>query len=1154
MFVYLHSNSRSMTKIVAIDTGTAKTGIASIVDGRYDESFVLAQPDPISKDKFGNYRTTVRLRTQSKSQRRHYKLRRWRMCDLIEFMVRNDFCPFIPQTTIRKWNNNRIPPVDFLDDFIGSTNPYEIRSFLINNKIDMNCQSDRYMFGRALYFIANARGYYFRNTLGEPITDSSDVVVDFYPDIIKDDEKNETEASQKKTYSTSKMERESMTFQEEIESAGFKYLSEYFDWRLKNNLQVRRTFTISRSQVKAEFNAICTMQEIPAKMKHELDYLIFGPGHRKFPEATRTNCLFEKNRKVCFDSHPYFEEFRMWQTIRSIKIQDDNGWRMLNDSEANKVVHLFYKYKNPFKFSNIRTELALLINYNDDQLAAPCAFSRSIAMLISPGKPEMWKDEAARRLSISLKRDITPDEAADIIWHECFRAYREERDSILFFKHKLFVDEYDSDDIIISDITTSVSKEACRKITYWMRDYRLNFAFATRMVNMEKVIKIHTSGYMAEEVNTERVNTVAMKLQSYSKDHDGHMNEYIAGILNSMALDTPVTEKELDDVLWNHSLIERYPNITYNGIKILPMPSCAIGSPAVYSVMCMIRRFINYKLISGDYDRDTIIVLETGRKTNTLNDRYATDAIVKENCEKRMVFETKCNSLLKKTKRKATDKDILLYELWEETDGLDIWTGKIISEKDILFGKYNIEHTYCRSRGGHNTKDNMTISDANFNQMVKKNFLPGEMSNIEKVQERAKSVYGPKIEELKNKIRKNKSRAKFCKDPERRRKLIIESKVMTERLNYFKNKLNAFWIDKEIDSYADSQAATNDYIIKHTRLWLKTVFYDVRFSRAKDMSEARNERWKVFKDRVNNYNHTEDAFIHCCLAHYGLKLGTNEPYPEFKEDLEKLHKNTLTLYKEPKSYGRLLNNGAYKHAIHQDTQYSVNMNNKGNLYPSVRKSIREIILNKQFNLIIDSEIRKSVQEAYDNGERSEFFSKQGNKIRHARIYQNASADKMVQVPFKVQTSDKDYKNYRYYKTDGCSCAGYYSNGTFCALKSNDEAQGIIIPNIYGRHDHQPGELLFTLRNNDMVVLFRDDETPEVFDNMSKEDFGKRLFKVDSIEKDNRIKLSHHNYNPETKNYNNIDNSLIGRQDIMTIRTTKINCLKVDKNMIKRFLK
>ena len=1142
-----------MTKILIIDTGTAKTGIATIIDGRYEESFNLAQPDPISKDKLGNYRTTARIRTQYKSQRSHYRLRRERLCDLIEFMVDNELCPFVPKTTLRKWRNNRIPPIQFLNDFIGNVNPYEIRSFLINNKIDMNSQSDRYMFGRALYFIVNARGYYFRNVAGDVISDD-DINESFYSENINDSniENNEDSKKKKKSSSLSMSEKKSMTFQEEIESAGFKYISEFFAWRLKNNLPVRRQFIISRSQVKAEFNAICEKQGISDKMKNELEYLIFGPGHRKFPELKRANCPFEKNRKVCFDSHPSFEEYRMWQTIRSIKVQDVNGWRPLNDSEVEKVIKLFYKYKGPFKFSNIQMKLKLPINYKNDQPAAPCSFSMSIAALISPDNLEGWKDEASRRLSISLKRNVSPDEAADIIWHECFRAFREERDSILFFKHKLFVDDYASDDIMISDNTTSVSKEACQKITYWMREYGLNLAYATKMVNMKHVIKMHTSGYMADEVNSERISTVAEKIKDFSKEKGERLNSYITGILNSMALDVQVTVKELDEILWNHSSAERYPHIVYKGVKILPMPSVSIGNPGVYSTMCMCRRFINYLLLIGKIDRDTIIIIESGRQTNTINERIAQDVIQRENCERRMKIEKKCKSLLKS--KTVDEHDILLYELWEETGGLDLWTGKMIPEKDILFGQYDDEHTYARARGGHNTKDNMTISDAHFNQRIKKNLLPMEVPGIEDVQKRAKSVFGPKIAELEEKIEKNKNKAKFCKDPDRHQKLVVERLVMTERLEYFQKKLNAFWIDKEIVSYADSQAATNDYTAKQIYKWMKTVFHDVRYSRAEDMTEAR-DKWSVPKNRDNNYNHAEDAFIHGCLVYYGLKKEDKCPYPEFYEDLEKLHKNTLTLNKEPKAYGRLMKEGAYKHSIHKDSQYSVNKDKDGNLYSSMRMGIKDILLKKKIDLIVDPEIRKCIRESYDAGERNEFFSRQGNIIRHARVYQKmANVENMVKVPFKVQTSDKEYKNYRYYVTDGCSCAGYYSNGIFCPLGNNDETKGETIPKTYGRRGHQMGELLFTVRNNDMVVLFRDDETPDIFENMSREDFFKRLFKVDSIEKDGRIRLSHHDYNSENKQYGIIDNSLIGRQEIMAIRTPKINCLKVDKNMRKRFLK
>ena len=1111
-------------KRLIIDTGTSKTGICILEDGRYAGGTVLAYDDVIRSNGSTLY-SEISVRRDARMSRRHYENRRLRTISLLKFLSDNKYGPFIPNASLNKWRYNQTAPQNILDNFISGHCPYKQRVTLLNETLDMNVHFNRYTFGRALLSMTHSRGYDFE---------------------ANDDNAGEYANSTSELYKV-------------MAEHNFTYVSELFLYMIENGERIRGKYYVPMKLIKAEFNAICQKQNIPDSDKKRLEKIIFSQPVNK-NKAKRNNCPFEKDRKVCYDSHPAFEEYRMWQIIRNIYVIDiiTAERRLLTDEEIEKVIPVFYKFKSDFfKFSNIKNVLKVSkTNFEDDEEMPSCKFSSSIARIFSDDETQyhLWKTEAAYRLSRTLHRTVTEDAAADMIWNVCFQSKDTGKSLDLFFQHKLEVSNFDASKITISSNTTSLSVQACRNITYWMREYKMRSWNAVVMLNIPVIIREHMTSNYAEEVEKAHIDIIADALVKYDSKVDDVIPNYLSNILNKY-LDNPVTQKELSKKLLDIRSTEKYTLMKKNGKNVLPLPADSIGSQAVYRVMCTIRKYINELILSGKIDKDTKVIIESGRSTMTINERAASDKIkrMERDNKKRIV-----DIITKLSRRPLQESEIdtltKMYQLWEETGGICIWTGRKIDVKEIIDRRCDLEHTIPISNGGYSSMENLTICDRNFNQKVKRDTMPGLMSNINDVMDRVKDIYGKKVEELQDKIKKNKWASKKSNNPEQHARLIVERIIMENKLQYYTKKMNNFCAVEEPDEFSASQGHTNDYVIKKTRIWLKSFFRSVNFSRSENMDEAR-ERWKVDKDRTRNSNHLEDAFIHGVISEYGLTYKI--PYPEFYDDINKIRKTCITVTKGHRSYmkpAHYKSGSGYGKKLHYETKYAIRDYSKYGIIRIPASSFfdKKISNRPKLENIVSPEIREIVRKAQDAG-LDYAIDPAGKIIRHIRVeYKQMTVNNAVKVPTKIKTSENPDKNYFYYGSNGASCAGYYEDGHIITLNAFDEANGKTLPQYFKDTEYK---LKYVLRVGDNVAVYRDDETPDVFNTMSQEEYSKRIFYIKEIISTTgygRLKLVHNDYNPKERLTTSDDVSLLGKEYIRVIIKSKINLVKLKNDeMIKK---
>lgn len=344
-----------MKKVIGLDLGTNSIGWA-VVNRLDDSSYTLLDKgvnifqDGVAHDQNGE-KPAVQERTAARASRRHYFRRRLRKIELLKILVEQRMCPYISKEDLNNWKLHKEYPIskDFLDwqktDEASGNNPYYYRYRCLTEALDLNNQSDRYTLGRALYHIAQRRG--FLSNRKESTKESDGKVSAGIQDITND-----------------------------IKNAGCEYLGEYFYKIYGSGVKIRCRHTSRIEHYKKEFDAICTKQSLDSNLKEQLEKAIFFQRPLKSQKGLVGKCTFEKNKSRCPISHPRYEEFRMWSFINNIRVKtySDKNPRPLKDEEIKKIIPLFLKKnKYQFDFEDIAKAIAGKGNFSDfeDNLERP---------------------------------------------------------------------------------------------------------------------------------------------------------------------------------------------------------------------------------------------------------------------------------------------------------------------------------------------------------------------------------------------------------------------------------------------------------------------------------------------------------------------------------------------------------------------------------------------------------------------------------------------------------------------------------------------------------------------------------------------------------------------------------------------------------------
>ena len=172
-----------MSKIVGFDLGTNSIGISirnrdkgSDIKDQLEYFSSIIFKSGVGKGKTGEFSYAAE-RTKKRSVRRLYQSRKYRIWATLELLIENGLCP-LSIDNLNRWRIydktkglKREYPVDNIRfeqwvrlDFNGDgvadySSPYQLRAELMERQYDFSLEEDRFKLGRALYHIAQRRGF-----------------------------------------------------------------------------------------------------------------------------------------------------------------------------------------------------------------------------------------------------------------------------------------------------------------------------------------------------------------------------------------------------------------------------------------------------------------------------------------------------------------------------------------------------------------------------------------------------------------------------------------------------------------------------------------------------------------------------------------------------------------------------------------------------------------------------------------------------------------------------------------------------------------------------------------------------------------------------------------------------------------------------------
>lgn len=409
-------------KILGIDLGTSSIGLTvrdlDKADNFRDQltyyTSIIFQSGSNGGMSFAAERTEHR---QSRRLKTKHRRRLWVTLDLL---ISEGYCPMSPES-LKQWRtyfkeppHHRYPLNDkafeqwIRLDFDGDgkadyTSPYQLRRELAKVQFDFTKVTDRYKLGRALYHIAQRRG--FKSTKGEKAVDDTDTGET--EDFSTDDTLDAMKKSEERTSSKLKelMEANYLHTSGEafalLEDSGVRVrASEYKTVRslLKNEIKCIFTFQNQLSTESTLYKKIVSEDKGIGTIFYQLP-----PRHNKDLVG---KCTLERNKYRCHTSHPEYEEFTALQLINNIRYKEspNTASKELPLEIKKSLYHdIFISSVNrDFKFSKIREylekKLGLIliyspnkqeqtINYHDNHIVAGCPVTRRLINLFG----DDWK-------------------------------------------------------------------------------------------------------------------------------------------------------------------------------------------------------------------------------------------------------------------------------------------------------------------------------------------------------------------------------------------------------------------------------------------------------------------------------------------------------------------------------------------------------------------------------------------------------------------------------------------------------------------------------------------------------------------------------------------------------------------------------------------
>ena len=1144
-----------MKRILGIDTGTNSLGWA-VVDKNETGEYSLVRKGSLIfqegvKIEKGIESSKASERTGHKSSRKHYFRRRLRKIEVLKVLVKYDWCPPLSAEALHQWHVKKQYPLDdaFLawqrtDEKFGR-NPYYFRHVCLHEKLDFDEESDRYVLGRAMYHLAQRRGF-LSNRLDQ----------------------SEDKESGKVKESISELS-------DEMKKAGCEFLGDYF-YKLYSErgvtVRIRNRYTDREEHYKKEFYEICKVQGLDEQQIRDLERALYFQRPLKSQRQGVGRCTMEPSRPRCADSHPAYERFRMLSFINNIKVKGphDIDLRLLNEEERKKINGLFFRKSKPqFDFEDIAKAIAGKKNYQyiKDKGDLPYKFNYRMSQGVT-GCPttasliDIFGEDFANGLAEQyvLSAGKTSEQMTDDVWNVLY-SFADKEKVKAWGMDKLQFDEETADKfskIRLSHSFASLSLCAIRKILPWLESGMI-YSHAVMMAKVPDIVGKNIWNKYSETIISELSELISNfnpKDESMQGTLDFCIKDYLR---NNFDLNSGVAEK-----LYHPSMIETYPDAVTNkdGVYQLGSPRTnAVRNPMAMRSLHQLRKVINMLLREGIIDQNTEVHIEYARELNDSNKRQAIARWNKEREKARAGYAADIVKLYKDETGKdivPTDVDILKFQLWEEQGHVCIYTGEQIGLADFIGPnpKYDIEHTVPRSVGGDSTLENMTLCSSRFNRDVKKAQLPSGLSNHDEIIARL-DKWKEKIEELRkaaDKVRTHSSMAKDMKDA-----LIQKRHRIRLELDYWEGKYRRFQMTEVPEGFSRRQGAGIGIVGKYAGLYLKSLFHrkddrtksNVRVVKGATTAEYR-KMWGIQdeyekKSRDNHIHHCIDAIVIACMspgeynetARYyqqyeeyergrANKPQFKKPWPTFTEDIKALSKELLVVHDTPDNMpkqsrkkvktpkGIIYQQGdTARGSLHSDTYYGA-IEKDGEIRYVVRRALSSLEKMTEVDNIVDETVKERVKAAIAEKGFKEAVSgtiymneEKGIVIKKVRCFAN-DVKKPINIRHQRDMSRKEYKQQYHVKNEGNYMLAIYEDVVKGKVRRDYELVKTIEAADYYRRSTDKSERLslvperspkgfplkWNLKIGQHVILY--ETSPDEIVISDKADVSKRLYVITGL--------------------------------------------------------
>lgn len=1149
-------------RILGIDVGTNSLGWA-VVDRTDCDNYTLVKrgdvifQEGVNIEKGNIEKSRASERTGHRSTRKHYFRRRMLKIKVLEILVEHQLCPYLSHEELHQWMTRKVYPTN--EDFrlwlrtndANDQNPYHDRHVCLHERLDLRLQENRYRLGRALYHLAQRRGFLSNRLEQNSNADETGAV--------------KSDISQ---------------LNEEMKKAGSQYLGDYF-YRLYqecgNQVTLRSRYTDRIQHYQKEFEAICQRQQLSDELVDKLRRAIYFQRPLKSQRAGVGKCTFEPDKPRCALSHPRYEEFRMLSFLNNVKVKgpSDDSLRPLSPSEKEKIKPLFLrKSKANFDFEDIAKAIAGKGKYacirDKEGAQKPYQFNYALSQGVS-GCPvtakltavfgESWERNLVNAYRSRNDTRKSDEEIVNEVWNVLYSFSSKEK-LRAWGMEKLGLDEAcagEFADITLPTAFAALSLKAVNKILPFLRQGFI-YSHAVMLANIPYIIGM-------DRWNDPRQRQFIMDNLQELLDNFTASDKALQQTLDFCIKDFLLNNYELApgkaDRLYHPSMIETYPDAKADGQGIYQLGSPAtnaIRNPMAMRSLHILRRVVNQLLKEKTIDSETEVHIEYARELNDANRRWAINQWQREQESRRKDYAEQIRKVYADEFGKViepTQEELLKYQLWEEQQHLCLYTGEQIGLTDFIGPnpRYDIEHTIPQSMGGDSTRMNLTLCERTYNRTVKGNRMPSQLAEHESILTRIKP-WKDKYEELTvkiNKLRTHPGMDKASKDNIIRKRHLLE----LER-DYWFQKYQRFTITEVPEGFSLRQGTGIGLIGKYAGLFLKSLFHHVKERNRKQVYVIKGPITAEFrrlwglqnlyeqKSRDNHAHHCIDAIVIACInpAEYarmasyyrqeedfrlnkGNKPVFPKPWATFTQDLQALEAELLVVHETrnnltKKARKRIRTKGgsvlsesdSARGSLHNDTYYGA-IQKDGVIRYVVRKALSSLS-EKDVKDIVDKTVREKVQAAIQEKGAKEALAgtiymneEKGITIKKVRCFTKIASP--LAIRRHRDASAKEYKRPYYVTNESNYVMGIYEG----CIKKKTKREFILVNNLEAVRQLKTARkqgvvssilppvsaksqfpLKYRLYTGTLVLLY--ENSPEEIDFTNQVDICKRLYKVTGL--------------------------------------------------------